>query len=339
MNRAGISEFLDLAKTFPVIDVRSPLEFSSGHIPGAVNIPLFTDEERAIVGTKYAKEGHIDAIIEGIKLSGPSMHLKLKQAISIAANRKLLVHCWRGGMRSEAMAWLFSMADMDCTVLEGGYKTYRHHVLETLAAERRMIVLGGMTGSGKTDILKYLSETGRQVIDLERLANHKGSAFGSLGQPPQPSTEQFENDLFNQLQGTDSGSPVWIEDESRNIGTVFLNEGFFNNMQKSTTVVLLMDIPARMPRLLKEYSAYQPDILKASIMKVSRRMGGDRAKEAAEAVDAGNMARAIEILLNYYDKTYRHSIERKANPKIIYIETDSDDVAGNAKMILHAAGI
>lgn len=339
MNRTGIQQFLDLAQKIPVIDVRSPLEYGNGHIPGAINIPLFTNEERAIVGTKYAKEGRIQAIIEGIKLSGPSMYLKLEQAIASAIDGKLLVHCWRGGMRSEAMAWLFSMAGLDCYVLEGGYKSYRRHVAESIARERNMIVLGGMTGSGKTDILRLLREKGQQVIDLEKLACHKGSAFGSLGQSEQPSTEQFENALFSELQQTSPDIPVWVEDESRNIGSVFLDDGFYGNMQKSKTIILMMDIKTRLPRLLGEYSVYPSDVLKESIFKVSRRMGGDNAKEAAGAVDTGDMARAIEILLTYYDKTYQHSIKRKNNADLIYIKTDTDDVEINANKILKVSGI
>src|SRR5512145_3233013 len=178
--RTDIKDFLELAGTIPVVDVRSPSEFKHGHIPGAINIPLFDDKEREIVGTEYSKEGRARAILTGLQLSGPSMHTRLDQALKIAKNRKLLVHCWRGGMRSEAMAWLFSLGNIDTEVLEGGYKAYRRFVLETLSSPRKLIILGGLTGSGKTDILKYLSEAGRQVIDLERLANHKGSAFGSL---------------------------------------------------------------------------------------------------------------------------------------------------------------
>jgi tRNA 2-selenouridine synthase len=198
MKRTDIAEFLKLAEEIPVTDVRSPKEYEEGHIPGAINIPLFDDEERARVGTKYKKEGRIAAIMEGLDLSGPRMTEKLRKALQTAKNGKLLVHCWRGGMRSEAMAWLFSLSGIQTTVLEGGYKSYRHLVLDTLAAEREMIILGGMTGSSKTHILRHLKQQGRQVVDLESLANHKGSAFGALGQLPQPSTEQFANDLYGE---------------------------------------------------------------------------------------------------------------------------------------------
>ena len=198
LKKINVSKFLELSEIIPIADVRSPSEFSFGHIPGAVNIPLFDDEEREAVGTKYKKEGRLPAILEGLKYTGPAMSSKLKQALKIAKNGKLLIHCWRGGMRSEAMAWFFSLGDIEIEVLDGGYKSYRHHILENLSEKRKIIVLGGMTGSSKTYILKYLNKMGQQVLDLEGLANHKGSAFGALGQLPQPSTEQFSNMLFNE---------------------------------------------------------------------------------------------------------------------------------------------
>jgi len=332
--KTDIINFLRLAEKVPVIDVRSPSEFITGHIPGAYNIPLFNDMERAIVGTKYKKEGHIKAILEGIRLSGTSMHLKLGQALEISRNGKLLVHCWRGGMRSEAMAWLFSIGDIETEILEGGYKSYRHFVLDNLSANRKMIILGGFTGSGKTHILKYLKESGRQVIDLEGLANHKGSAFGSLGQLPQPSSENFSNLLFDKLKHTDQNEPVWIEDESRNIGTVFMPEEFYLKMQHNPAIILLMDVKTRLPRLIEEYSGYSPDELLASVMKISKRLGGDRTKEAAEAILKADYSRAIEIALQYYDKSYLYCLKRKQDKNILYVNTDTDDVEVNARKIL-----
>ena len=194
------------------------------------------------LGIKYKKEGRIPAILEGLKLSAPMMSDKLSQAISAAKNGRLLVHCWRGGMRSEAMAWLFSLGDISTEVLEGGYKSYRNYILERLSEKRKMIVLGGLTGSSKTYILRYLKSIGQQIIDLEGLANHKGSAFGALGEQPQPSTEQFANNLFDEWRRNDNDLPFWVEDESRNIGTVFIPDCFYENMQDSPVIVLMMDM-------------------------------------------------------------------------------------------------
>lgn len=338
MKRIDIEQFLKDASGIPVIDVRSPQEFAAGHIPGAINIPLFDNDERAIVGTRYKKEGRIEAILEGIRLTGPSMHQKLEMGIKTSENGKLLVHCWRGGMRSEAMAWLFSLGDIETNVLNGGYKAYRNHILENLARQRNIIILGGMTGSSKTHILRYLRQAGSQVLDLEDIASHKGSAFGSLGQPPQPSTEQFANNLYKEWSKLRPEEPVWLEDESRNIGTVFLPEGLYANMQGAKTIVLLMDIKTRMPRLMEEYSKYPADQLKASVLKISRRLGGDNTRDALDAIDRGDISKAIEISLVYYDKTYQYSIRRKNNADVVYVETNTDEVSVNAMKVLEAAG-
>jgi tRNA 2-selenouridine synthase len=337
LKKTDICKFLELAESIPVIDVRSPSEFSCGHIPGAYNIPLFDDRERETIGIKFSKEGRSKAVMKGIELTGPAMHLKLKEAIGIAKNGKLLVHCWRGGMRSEAMAWLFSLGNIETEVLEKGYKAYRNHLLTTLAEKRKVIILGGMTGSSKTKILNHLENLGQQVIDLERLANHRGSAFGALGQPPQPSSEHFANLLFNEWKRISFDLPVWLEDESRNIGTVFMPDVFYNNMQEYPSIILLMEIKKRLPRLIEEYSTYPPEMLKGSILKISKRIGGDNTRDALNAIDNGDFEKAIEITLKYYDKTYMYGIRRKPARNLIFIETDSDDIDYNAKKVLEAA--
>jgi tRNA 2-selenouridine synthase len=335
--KLNISDFLQLAEKIPVIDVRSPAEFNAGHIPGAFNIPLFNDIERAEVGIKYKNKGRISAILKGLELSGPSMFLKLDKALKLVNDNKLLVHCWRGGMRSEAMAWLFSLADIETEILDGGYKSYRHHVLEKLAEKRNYLILGGLTGSGKTEILKAMKNLEYQVIDLEGIACHKGSAFGSLGQQPQPTSEFFANLLCEALVKTDRNKTVWLEDESKNIGTVFMPDQFYNNMQESKVIALIMDINTRMPRLIKEYSLYPKEDLKASIRKISKRLGGDNTKEALASVESGDFAKAIEITLHYYDKAYMFGLKRRHESNIHYIHTDSDDAAFNLSKILEVA--
>jgi tRNA 2-selenouridine synthase len=337
VTKIDIIRFLELSATLPVVDVRSPSEFNLGHIPGAVNIPLFTDSQREAVGTKYKKEGRIPAILEGLRQSGPEFEIKLSQALKIMKDNKLLVHCWRGGMRSESMAWLFSMAGIEVSVLEGGYKSYRHYVLDSLSEQRKMIVLGGMTGSSKTHILRYLKSQGEQVVDLEKLANHKGSAFGALGQPPQPTTEQFGNILFSEWKQLEPGKPVWVEDESRNIGTVFIPDEFFLNMQDTPVIVLGMDLRTRIPRLMEEYSEYPPELLKESIMRISKRLGGDNTHMAIKAIEEGNIKLAIEISLNYYDKAYQFGLKKKDGKYIINVSTDTDDIESNARKVLEAA--
>lgn len=336
--KISVNRFLELAEDSPVIDVRSPSEFNSGQIPGAISIPLFNDQERAAVGTKYKKEGRIPAIMEGLKLTGTGMSSKLDSGLKAMKDGKLLVYCWRGGMRSEAMSWLFSLGGIETGVLEGGYKSYRNYIFDRLSEKRKMIILGGLTGSGKTHILRYIKSLGHQVIDLEGLAHHKGSAFGALGQLPQPSTEYFSNLLFEKISRTNPEIPLWVEDESRNIGSVFMTDCFYENMQEAPAIILKMDVNTRLPRLIEEYSSYSAEDLKLSITKISKRLGPDKTKEAILSVDSGNIEKAIEISLFYYDKAYRFGLTKKPDKNIIYVDTDTDNVEINAEKILEAAG-
>jgi tRNA 2-selenouridine synthase len=332
-----ISDFLDMAATIPVIDVRSPSEFSIGHIPGAYNIPLFNDKEREAVGIRYKKEGRREAILKGLQLIGPSMNLKLEEALKRAKEYKLLVYCWRGGMRSEAMAWLFSLGDIESEVLDGGYKSYRHHVLEKLSEKRKYIVLGGLTGSGKTEILNYMKSTGHQIIDLEGIACHKGSAFGSLGQTAQPTSEHFANLLFHELEKSDKNEVIWLEDESKSIGTVFMPDQFYFNLRESPVISIIMDVETRLPRLMKEYSAYPKEALVSSITRIAKRLGGDNTKEAIKEVEASNYSRAIEITLDYYDKTYMFGLKKRPEEMIHFVHTDTDEIKANVSKILKVA--
>jgi tRNA 2-selenouridine synthase len=332
--KLNISDFLKLSSTIPVIDVRSPSEFKTGHIPGSYNIPLFDDKERESVGIRYKNEGRSKAILKGLQMTGPSIHLKLEEALKLSKENKLLVHCWRGGMRSEAMAWLFSLADIETQILDGGYKSYRHFVLEKLSEKHKYIVIGGLTGSGKTEILNYMKNEGHQVIDLEKIACHKGSAFGSLGQSDQPTSEHFANLLYHELEKTNKTKVIWLEDESKSIGSVFLPDQFFFNLRESPVIALIMDVKTRMPRLLKEYSAYPGEDLIASIRKIAKRLGGDLTAEAIKQVEESNISRAIEITLDYYDKTYMFGLKKRPDELIRYIQTDKDDISVNASKIL-----
>ncbi|MCU0378870.1 MAG: tRNA 2-selenouridine(34) synthase MnmH, partial [Bacteroidales bacterium] len=267
-------EYLDPDISAPVIDVRSPGEFACGHIPGAINMPLFDDSQRAEIGTIYKAEGNLKAVLRGIDLAAPEMSAKLRRAVDLSDNGLVKLYCWRGGMRSEAMAWLFSLAGINCILLRGGYKAYRNHILDDLGRERRYVILGGLTGSGKTHILKNLMTFSEQVTDLEGLASHRGSAFGALGQPPQPSSEHFANMLFDDLKTKHPEEIIWLEDESKNIGTVFMPDNFYNRMQAAPVIALMMSIDTRLPRLLQEYASFPAGQIIDSIVKISRRLGG-----------------------------------------------------------------
>jgi len=218
-----IDLFLELSKTNPIIDVRSPGEYEHAHIPGALNLPLFSNEERAEIGTIYKQRGRVKAVQRGLEVVGPKLAGFAKFALALQSEN-ILIHCWRGGMRSSSMAWLLETVGINCTLLTGGYKSYRSRVLTSFEKPLKIILLGGYTGSGKTDLIKLLKEQGEQVLDLEGLACHKGSAFGAIGQGEQPSSEQFENLLSLEMEALDGEKVVWIEDESRNVGKVFVPE-------------------------------------------------------------------------------------------------------------------
>ena len=332
--RTGAKQFIALSGSIPLIDVRTPSEYKKGHIPRSFNIPLFSDTERARVGTIYKQGNRISAIMEGLDIVGPKMSVLLKQGLlKSGKGKKLLLYCWRGGSRSESMAWLFSNAGIDCTILEGGYKAYRNHILSELGQPRKLIILGGLTGSGKTAILSELAGMGEQVIDLERLACHKGSAFGALGQDEQPGSEHFANLLHDELKKHDPDRRLFVEDESHNIGTVNIPEGFFSLMKEATVIALMPEIKTRLPRLRKEYGVFGHDQLIESLSKISKKLGGDNTKEAVSAILDNNLDTAIEIVLKYYDKTYRYGLSQKPEEKIVVVESPSDNPEKNARKV------
>src|SRR6476646_9398307 len=209
----SLPEFLEKAKTTIVVDVRTPLEFEQGHIPGAVNIPIFTNEERVIVGTSYKQQGRQAAILLGFELTGPKWADFIRRAEELAPDKKILVHCWRGGMRSGAMAWAFDLYGFDVGTLKGGYKAFRRAGIDAFSKPYPFVILSGSTGCAKTRTLQQMKALGEPVIDLEDLAQHQGSAFGSMGKLTQPSQEQFENLLGVELQKMDISKHIWLEDE------------------------------------------------------------------------------------------------------------------------------
>jgi tRNA 2-selenouridine synthase len=309
--------FLELSRTIPVIDVRAPKEFLQGHIPNAHSLPLFTDEERTVVGIEYARKGKDAALLRGLEIVGPKMAGFVEKARDIAPDHEILVHCWRGGMRSEAMAWLLQFAGIKTAVLEGGYRAYRRYCKSSFGNSQPLIVLGGLTGSGKTELLHQLSGIGEQVVDLERLANHKGSAFGALGQPDQPTNEQFENDLAAEWLKLDVTKPAWIEDESLNIGKVIIPELLFHKMAKSLVVFVDVPFDERVERLVREYGNFDKTGLSAVILKISKRIGGDVANTAVRALLYGDAKSAIAIVLKYYDKTYQYGLSKRDQRRIL----------------------
>ncbi|UCG28713.1 MAG: tRNA 2-selenouridine(34) synthase MnmH [Bacteroidales bacterium] len=337
IQKISIREFLEKAENLPLIDVRSPSEYIHGHIPGAVNIPLFDDHERAILGTLYKQKNRDTAIMKGLEIAGPKMTSLVKQAKRIMTGNSLLMHCWRGGLRSESMGWLFQTSGLTCLILNGGYKSYRHYIREQFAEVKDFLILGGLTGSGKTSILKELSKLGQQTIDLEEIAHHKGSAFGSLAETDQPTNEQFENNLFEKWKRFNPARPVWLEDESMAIGSVFIPDEIFKQMRNSHVISVDMDLMIRIKRLEKEYASFPASLLKDSIGKIHKRLGNEKYRVATEAVDQKDFQTAIRIILHYYDKTYLFGLNRRNPGKIHKIKLQTDDPAKNAKIILDHA--
>ena len=303
-------EFIKKAETIPLLDVRSPGEYAQAHIPGALSLPLFNDEERAKVGTLYKQQGKIISVQKGLEIVGPKLKGFTKYALKLDSP-EILIHCWRGGMRSSSMAWLMETVGLKVFLLEGGYKAYRRLVLDSFEKPLKIILLGGYTGSGKTEILQQLREAGEQILDLEGLANHKGSAFGALGQPEQPSTEQFENFLHKQICELDLKRPVWVEDESRNVGKVFLPQAFWERMRNSPLVRIDTPYEIRLARLMRDYACFEIEGLASSIKRIEKRLGFDKCKRALDACNSGDRELAARICLDYYDAAYGNQLDTR----------------------------
>lgn len=328
-------EFLNSASEGVIVDVRTPAEFEIGHIVGAVNIPLFTNEERAVVGTIYKRVGRDEAVEKGLEFVGLRLAKLVRKARQTAAGRPIYMYCWRGGMRSGSMAWLFSTAGMDVVLLKGGYKAYRRSfetIMET--AEWRINLLSGATGSGKTELLQHLEEHGEQVIDLEGLANHKGSVFGAMGQDPQPTTEHFINLLHNRVRQLDLSKPIWCEGESMLIGHVFLPQKFYDIMRGSQIYEVVMSTEQRLDRLMVEYGDFDSEMLSAAFKKIQKRLGNDKTQLALELLAEGNVREAARIALWYYDKAYVKSGSEAARANMRTIDIDNNDMKQSALNLL-----
>ena len=332
-NPLDISEFLTLSKGHLTIDVRSPKEFNKGHIPHAVNLPLFNDEERAKVGTIYVQTGRNEAIEAGLEIVGPKMADFVRFVKPLAKDNKIFVHCWRGGMRSGSMAWLFDTMGYEVYMLKNGYKAYRHLIIEELGRKARYIIIGGRTGSGKTEMLHQLRERGEQILDLEALARHKGSSFGALGELPQPSTEQFENNLHLEISKLDLSKPIWLEDESKNIGKCSITNELWANMVKSPLVVVDIPLEVRVKRLVKDYGKMPAEGLEDAIRRIERRLGNEAMKEALHSLNEKDFAEVARITLRYYDKAYDHSLAIKETKDITFLSFETDDMEMIAKRL------
>ena len=333
-----VKDLLQLSTQYPVLDVRSPGEYIHAQIPGAYSLPLFSDEERKIIGTAYKQQSKEKAIKLGLDFFGVKMRSMVEEVEKIikdSTSNAVIVHCWRGGMRSSAVAWLLNFYGFEIYLLEGGYKAYRNWVLEQFEKEYQFNIVGGYTGSGKTEVLQAMKQNDHAIIDLEGLANHKGSAFGALGQPPQPTQEMFENLLANSLYQNNK-SLFWLEDESQRIGALNIPHGFWNSMR--TKPVYFMDIPfeKRLDHITTGYGAIEKEQLVNAIDRIKKRLGPLETKTAIGFLVEDNVKECFRILLSYYDKTYLKALHNRENLTALLNKINCpgvDDLSNTEKLI------
>jgi tRNA 2-selenouridine synthase len=334
IKKIKISEFIEQSDKIPMVDVRSPGEFEHAHIPGAFNIPLFDNQERAAVGTTYKQVGRGEAVKLGLQLVGPKMRTMAESAEKLSLNKHLLVHCWRGGMRSESMAWLFRQIGLRPILLDGGYKSFRQFSKRRLAEPIPILILSGSTGSGKTHILKEIGNQNQQILDLEGIAHHKGSAFGGIGEIEQNSNEQFENNLFWVHKQLDLNRVVWIEDESKPIGRNYIPDELYLQMREAMVVKIEIPFEERLNLLEKEYTFVDKELLIFHLNRIKKRLGPKDTQDAIKAVQLGDMRTAIAISLKFYDKAYAFGISQRNPEKIISISLSNGTFAEYAKTLI-----
>jgi len=327
-----VEQFLKLSFENPLLDVRSPAEFSHAHFPGSISVPIFTNEQRAVIGTAYVQESRAIAVNYGLNFFSERMKIIPKEVNEIVNDWQkekgktpaaILIHCWRGGMRSEAVAWLLNLFGYKVYVLKGGYKAFRRWSMAQFEKTYSLRILGGYTGSGKSEVLKELGKKGKNIIDLENLASHKGSAFGGLGQNPQPSHEMFENLLAIELWKTGNkccngneqtktiDSEIWLEDESVHIGAVGIPKIFWQQMRESPLFFLDIPFHERVKHIVTTYGKFEKEKLIECILKIQKRLGGLNTKNAISFLNNGELNSAFSILLKYYDKMYGESLQNR----------------------------
>jgi len=369
IEKINIEYFLELSKHYTVIDVRSPAEYKHAHIPGAYNLPLFSDEERAIVGTAYKQESREIAIKHGLDFFGPKMKSMLedverildlrlqnadlnnnKSEIENLKSKIVLLYCWRGGMRSGAVSWLLDVYGFKVYTLIGGYKKFRTRVLETFKLPFDLKILGGYTGAGKTEVIKELEKAGEHVIDLEDIAKHKGSAFGNIGMPAQPTQEMFENVLSIRLrtlryESNNSNtsnpqliinhSPIWLEDESQRIGLINIPNDLWHIMRRSPLYFLEIPFEERLKHIVEEYGCFDKEKMIDAILRIKERLGGLEAKKAIEFLNEDNTIESFRILLKYYDKWYTKGLHnREYIISLLHIVNCNSVTPENAKKLV-----
>jgi len=297
-----------------IIDVRTPLEYAEDHVPGAINCPVLSNEERVTVGTLYTQVSPFEARKVGAAMVARNIAQHLEaQFRDKPKSWRPLIYCWRGGQRSGAMSLVLAQVGWAVHRLEGGYKSYRHDVLEQLATLPQRYtfkVICGPTGSGKSRLLAALAQTGRQVLDLEGLALHRGSVLGNLPQQPQPSQKRFDSLLLQTLHGFDPSMPVYVEAESKKIGSIALPAALFDAMHASACLLLDTPLQTRVAGLLQDYRYYvdNPETFIEHLQPLYKFHGAKQLEQWSGMIRAGNFSGIVEELLTlHYDPSYKRA--------------------------------
>lgn len=314
MKVINIDEALNLEKAV-FVDLRSPKEFENATIPGAVNIPVFNNEEREIIGKIYKKIDRGSAYEKGLEILSSKLLQIYKSIKEIQKNNKVIIFCWRGGMRSRSIAEVLDLMNLDnIYVLKGGYKAYRKYVIESLQNINLwfdFVVVHGMTGVGKTELLSILEKKGAEIIDLEKMANNRGSIFGSYGMGRPASQKMFESYLLQKLNQI-SKNVVFIESESARIGNIIVPKFLINKMEQGRHILLKAPLAIRVNRLKKIYSNDLNDDevlrIKKSLSKITNKLGKQNYQNLIKYLETRNIDKFIEkLLIKYYDPSYKHS--------------------------------
>lgn len=303
------------------VDMRSPVEYTVGHVPGAINIPLFTDEERAQVGTIYKQVSVEEAKHLGLTFASAKLPHIVGQIRDLnSSKRSVIVYCWRGGMRSKSVVNILEMMGIPAAQLLGGYKAYRQYVLDSLKkieVKPLVVVVCGSTGTGKTTILKQLANHNIPIIDLERLANHRGSVFGQIGLGSSATAQNFDADLLKELERLNNQPYIVVECESKRIGNVYLPDCLFNAMKQGKKLLVFTDVETRVDRLIEEYlDTYtdNTDAIASSIESLRKRLGNKKTDNLLEEFKQGQIREVVRTLLvDYYDPIYGYESSDAAN--------------------------
>jgi len=314
----NVKMFLEETDKYLLVDVRSSGEYLEASIPGAVNVPLFDDEERAAVGCTYKEEGTEKAKIVGLYLVAPKLPLLVDTIVKEADGREILLYCWRGGMRSRSLAVVLDVMNYPVSILHGGYKAFRRSVVSWLnnaAVNKPVFVLNGLTGVGKTLVIKQLMEMGVPAIDLENMANHRGSVFGSIGLGRPRSQKDFEALLFLELKKHEFAPYLIMEGEGKRIGPVVLPDFIFKALCEGPHILLETGIDVRAARITEQYSSSADDnkeqLVKA-VLSLEKRLGKQRCQDLADKIILGYYDGAARSLcLDYYDSLYGESRKLK----------------------------